>query len=91
MWQAQGWQAPTPIDVQALNDVRKGPNSKKFYALRHKATGLFFHRSAARYGNMFYTATWPMARQKGVWTNWMKEFQNPQDWELIPVPDIECE
>ena len=74
---------PYFIDDEALANLRSGTKSTKFYALRHKASGLYFHKSTKRYGGPFFTASWPMMRQKSAWTTWLKDFGRPADWELV--------
>lgn len=73
-----------PLDVQALCDVRN-KNIGDFYALRHKESGLFFHKKDGLSSPKAFVAKYPMYKRKGVWTSWLKFFEKPEDWELVVV------
>ena len=74
----------TPLDVQALRDIRDAPIGD-FYALRHKPTGLFFNKGEGLSNSKMFLARYPMPKRKGVWTGWLKYFEDTSDWELIEV------
>ncbi len=73
-----------PLDNKALNNV-KTKNTEKFYALRHKKTGLFFHKKGGLSDAKCFLATWPMSQRKGIWTSWLKYFENKDDWEVVEM------
>ncbi len=77
------------LDKIALSN-EKLQGTQHFYALRHKETRLYFHKRGFGSDSIF-TAKYPMFRQKGVWTKWLKSFESPEDWEIIKIGVIEEE
>lgn len=74
------------LDVIALAHLKTGGKKKKVFALRHIATGLYFHKTVKNYygpENNYYTASWPMFRRsRGGFSYFLENFEKPEEWEV---------
>lgn len=74
------------LDNIALANRKTGGRAKKVFALRHKPTGLYFHKTTKHhYGaeNNYYTAPWPMMRRtRGAFSFFLENFIAPEEWEV---------
>ena len=67
-------------DTAALRN-KSNRNTERIYALRHKATGLYFRR----YKQRTSTTAKPFAMSKAVMSYYFNEFERPEDWEIVKL------
>lgn len=74
------------LDTIALANRKTGNKAKKVYALRHKESGVYFHKTVKNYygaESNYYTATWPMFRRsRGAFAYFLENFAAPEEWEV---------
>ena len=77
------WNNGRQPDKEALADVRDA-DKRKYYGLRHKPTGLWFH-SEGNSSKRYFTSPDPFLRPKSACTLWRGDMEKPDDWEIVQL------